>query len=469
MINENEIEFWNKTTELLKKYLSDNNNPDTNVINYESGKSLSKIINLDSNKPHSEIEILGEIEKYLHYSARTTHPQFNNQLYAGYNFYALVGELISFITNTSMATYEISPVATLMEKKLVDELNNKLGFQNGDGIMVTGGSNANLMAIHCARNKRFPETKERGNPKNEICVFVSKDAHYSFKKAIILLGLGTENLILVDTNKKGEIIPEDLEQKILQARSDGKIPLMVASTAGSTVLGSFDPIDKIDIIAKKYKLWHHVDGAWGGVVLFSEKHKEKIKGIEKADSFTFDAHKLLGTGLITSFFLTKDKGELLKANSGGGSKYLFHEYENSEFDYGPSSLQCGRKVDSLKFWLYWKSLGDKGISNFLDEQIEKAQYLKKLLSENPNFKLINEPDYLNVCFQILPNQNVDINEYNYKFRFHILKQGKVMLNFSRFDDGTIFFRFVFANNMTTKNDLEKLISYLVEESKKYSI
>lgn len=459
MYTQEQFEIWNQLAKLMQEYFAQNSNADTKVVDYQNAKELEKTLNLsieetglDSNK------LLEEVKTYLKYSVRTTHPQFNNQLYGGFNFEALIGEIVSTITNTSMATFEISPVATLMEMKLVDELSKLAGFKNGSGIMVTGGSNANMMAIHCARSKKFEDVKKTGNPYTQQRIFVSEFAHYSFKKAVILLGIGCDNLISIKSNSDGPMDPKDLEVKIQESISQGATPLMVASTAGSTVLGSFDSIVENDEIAKRYKLWHHVDGAWGGAALFSEKLRHYLIGLNNADSFTFDAHKLLGTGLITSFFLTKEKGNLYDANSSGGKKYLFHEYENAEYDSGKSSLQCGRKVDVLKLWLTWKSLGTSGLAKLVDDQFEKMHFFSDLLRENKSFKLIHDPKYLNVCFQVIPkDSSVDINQFNLKLRYEIVKSGKALINFSSFDDGTVFFRMVFANSNLTKESLSELV------------
>ncbi|MCO4755793.1 MAG: hypothetical protein KC478_15030, partial [Bacteriovoracaceae bacterium] len=361
--------------------------------------------------------------------------------------------------------YEISPVATIMEKELIRELAQNIGHENGDGIMCTGGSNANMLAIHCARAKMFPSTKRSGNPNQDLCVFVSSAAHYSFKKGISLLGIGLDNLIGVNTDEQGRMDPVDLEIKINEAIKSKKTPMMIASTAGTTVMGAFDPVEKNQEIAEKYNLWHHIDGAWGGAVMFSDEHKKLIKGSEKADSFTFDAHKLLATGLITSFFLVKDGETLKEANSGGGATYLFHEYENSEFDTGPYSLQCGRKVDSLKLWLVWKSLGHEGLKDLVHGQMHKRDHLVEKIKAHPRLKLLHDPQYLNVCFQVIPEEpEVDINRYNFDLRYKVMKTGKVMTNFSSWDDGTIFFRHVFANNQTTKEDLDRLIDEIISHA-----
>lgn len=463
------IDAWSKLVDIIEGYLEENQGLETPVVNYKSAQDLKETLNLQLQDEGVDFkEIFAEVKKYLDFSVRTTHPQFNNQLNAGFNFTALIGEITSFVANTSMSTFEIAPVATLMEQKLIAELSQLIGFENGSGIMVTGGSNANLMAMHCARQRIFPHAKYEGNPQADLCLYVSKEAHYSFQKAASLLGLGLNNLILVESDGEGVMDPKDLENKILETKKAGKTPLMIASTAGTTVMGAFDNIVENDKVAKKFNLWHHVDGAWGGAALFATSLKARLAGLEKVDSFTYDAHKLLGTGLITSFFLTKDKEIIRETNSGGGGSYLFHEYENSEYDMGVYSLQCGRKVDSLKFWLTWKALGHKGLEGFVEGQLEKKEFFAAYVKEHPKLKLLHDPQYLNVCFQVLPdNQDVDINRFNLDLRFRMVKEGKFLVNYSSWDDGTVFFRQVFVNNLTTKDDLKYFLDELIKISEQH--
>ena len=463
LFNEN-IETWNELTTLLQNYFEENTKKDTPVVEYASASKLKGLINLSLDKSGASTqELLEEVKNYLKYSVRTTHPQFNNQLQAGANFESLLGEIVSFVTNTTMATFEVAPVASLIEARLIDELNKKIGYHDGGGIMLTGGSNANLLALHCARNTHVAEIKYRGNQGLDLCVFVSEEAHYSFKKAVMLMGIGLDNLILVDADKSGRMISTDLEVKVAKAKADGKTPIMIASTCGTTVKGAFDSIEDNQKIAEKYNLWHHIDGAWGGAALFSDLVGEKFKYAYMADSFTFDAHKVLGTGIITSFLLTKRDGSIAAANSGGGSEYLFHHYENAEYDTGKSSLQCGRKVDALKLWLTWKSLGHAGMTKYVDAQVEKMYFLREKITENPRLRLVSEPEYLNVCFQVKPlNESMEINQYNLDLRFKMVKMGKFLVNFSSDKDGETYFRFVFANPVTQTEDVEYFLQELVK-------
>lgn len=451
----------NHVISLLEKRLQQNESPNTKVVNYLNALDLEKKFKLDSSCPLTTEDYLEEIKKYLEYSVRTNHPLCNNQLFSGVNDEAVIAELISIVTNTTMATFEMSPVATVMEKEIIRKMNETLGISGGDGIMLTGGSNANLMAMHLARHRKNPNIKRTGNTE-QYAVFVSDQAHYSHQKAMMLMGLGLDNLINIKSNLKGQMYPLDLEEKIVDAINNEKIPLLVCSTAGTTVMGAFDPIDKVTNICRKYDLWHHVDGAWGGAVMFSSKYKHLLQDMSKVDSFAIDAHKLMGTGLITSFFLTAHDGLLKEANSAGGNSYIFHQSENAAFDIGPKSLQCGRKNDALKMWLTWKSKGDIGLEKVVNSHFENKEYLVDLIEDNPRLKLLFKPEFLNVCYQVLPkDSNVDINRFNFDLRFMLTQSGNVMTNFSSWPDGTTFFRHIIADEKTTKNDLDRYIKTIL--------
>lgn len=455
--------LWTGLVDILFDYYASAKEGDGAVVRKLNATDLRSELNLHiEGKGCSVDEILAEAKKYLDYSVKTSHPHFSNQLSAGAHPVALVGEMASFVANTTMATYEVAPVANLLEKELVKLLGEKMGFVDHSGIMTTGGSNANLLAIHLARHKKFEQAKRFGNANQKMKIFVSEQAHYSFLKGMALTGLGTENLVAVNCDAHARMIPSHLKELVELSLKRGEIPLMVASTSGTTVFGAFDPVEEIDRVAKEYDLWHHVDAAWGGAVLFHPLYRVKMQGIQLVDSVAFDAHKLLGSGLMSSFLLTRNKDVLYKANSGGGENYLFHEHENAQYDSGSWSLQCGRKVDALKFWLLWKFFGDEGLSRLVDEQMAMAKGFAQMVKGHSRLKLIHTPEYLNVCFQVIPKDvALDINAFNLELRNKVVQSGQFLINYSSLKDGTIFFRQVFANPNTTLESQKELIDFLL--------
>ena len=391
----------NKAVAILVKYLESKWYPDTKVVNYQTANVLKE--KLDLTLPDDGValeELIPVVESYLQYSVRTGSTQFFNLLFSGYSIPGILAEMVTSAINTTMHTYEVAPVATLMEIELIKKLNSLVGFNEGEGLMVTGGSNANMIGMLCGRHQVLPEAKFKGLGNHQLLAFVSEQSHYSYSKAANLLGIGIENLVKIKSDVDGRMIPEALEATIQQSLSEEKTPFFVGATAGTTVLGAFDPLPSLAEITKKYGLWLHVDGAWGAPVLFSDKHKHLLAGSELVDSFTWDAHKLMGVPLICSAILVKEKGILSKACSGGGTDYLFHDDENESYNLGQMSLQCGRKVDALKLWLCWKYYGKKGYQKQIDNLFELANYATEYIRNSDNLELITEPKFLNICFRL---------------------------------------------------------------------
>ena len=360
-----------------------------------------------------------------------------------------------------MATYEASPVGTLIEKELIQHMNRIVGWNNGDGIMVTGGSNANLVGLLLARNKLHPDTKNNGMTK-KLSAFVSEESHYSFDKAVNLMGIGSQHLIKVPADLSGRMLPSELAKKIEESITRGETPFFVSATAGSTVLGAFDPIEEIAQVTNKFKLWLHVDGAWGGSTLLSKKHRNLLKGVELADSMTWDTHKMLGTGLISSFFLTQHNHALRASNDTGNADYIFHESDTSDWDSGPSSLQCGRRIDAFKVWLMWKALGDSGLEDLVDTLFTKAQAAREMITKHSELELIYEGKMLNICFRFKTAQDPDALVI--KVRKKLLEEGNHFVNYST-RRGVTFFRMIVANPELELSQTENFLSHVISLSK----
>lgn len=216
-----------------------------------------------------------------------------------------------------------------------------------------------------------PELEQEGHCglSGPLVVFTSQESHYSLLKSCHWAGIGTDNLITIKTNDKGQMIPEELTKEIQKAYTEGKKPFMVNATSGSTVLGAFDNLQEIGHICKRYNVWMHVDACLGGSVLFSAKHRPLLDGIDHADSVSFNPHKTMGVPLQCSLFLVKEKGFLDACNS-SHADYLFQQdkFYDVSYDTGDKSIQCGRKVDVFKFWLMMKSHGESEISHLIDRK-----------------------------------------------------------------------------------------------------
>jgi glutamate/tyrosine decarboxylase-like PLP-dependent enzyme len=402
------------------------------------------------------------LTKIREHSVSTHSPYFMNQLFSGILPQMLLAEDFIARTKTTLATFEASPALSTIELEVVSALCQKIGWNLGEsgGVSVPGGSAANFMAIHCARQKVLPGAKKRGARGSVLKVFASVEAHYSFKKACAVLGIGTENLVLVPTDERGRMKAEDLDQLIAQSVAKGELPIMVAATAGTTVLGAFDAITALATVCRKHEVWLHVDAAWGGPALFSKKLQHLVQGLALVDSVSFDAHKLFGASLTSSFFLTKRSDILLEANDVSGGDYLFHSGD-AGVDRGKMSWQCGRSADAVSFWTIWKSLGTEGLGDFVDRLLGIREETLNWIRGEPRLRLVSPPDYLNICVRILPPNQTTDPDWSRNVREQLKDHDLAMVNFSRDSFGS-FLRLILAHPYLQFDHVRKILTWALE-------
>ena len=432
------------------------------VIDYKTPKELREEFDFKIGKEGIEMDdLLSSFKLYLDYSADTNDVKFQNQLFQGFNAPAFMGEVITSLSNTSMYTYEVAPVATLMEMELVKKMCEKVGYEGGDGIFTTGGSNSNLMAMYTARNVKEPSIKSKGMSSAVLTGFVSENAHYSFKNAANMIGIGSANLrkIKVDENDKMDL--DHLKEEIRKSKANGEVPFFLAATAGTTMRGAYDPIDAMANIAEEENIWLHVDGSFGGSILLSNTHKVLMKGVKRADSVAWNPHKLMNIPLICSMLLIKKNGLLEWNNSDINTDYIYHENETQNYDLGKKSVQCGRKVDSLKLWSAWKYFGDAGYEKKIDTLIENAAYFENQIIANPQFELLASRESFAVCFRFKSDFD-DVNKVNTELRENLREKGHLLINYGYIGEN-VALRFVSVNPELTKDDIDHFIELMEKE------
>ncbi|XP_076651494.1 cysteine sulfinic acid decarboxylase [Halictus rubicundus] len=379
------------------------------VVRFVQPEELRNLMSIDlTEEPASEEDIETAMRETIRYSARTFSPHFHNQLYAGIDEYGLAGSWLTDVFNTSQYTYEVAPVFTLMERLVIEKSLNLVGYPalpDGDGILCPGGSISNMYGMVAARYKMFPEVKTKGlTGLPPLVCFTSEAGHYSISKGAHWLGLGTDRVCKVKTDRLGRMLPEELKSAIAEARKQGNVPFFVNATCGTTVLGSLDPLPEIAAICREEGLWLHVDACLGGTLLLSEKYRARLKGIELSNSVAWNPHKMLGAPFQCSLFLIKGKNLLHEANC-AGAKYLFQQDKHYDvsWDTGDKSLQCGRKVDAVKLWLMWKARGTRGLRESVDNAMRATEYFFERIKNREGFRLVL-PSYesCNVCFWYVP-------------------------------------------------------------------
>lgn len=487
--------------------------------------SLTSDLSNSKTKGYDMVELLRNIQKF---SVDTSHPLFFNQLFGATDPIALAAELVALSVNTSAYTFETAPVFTMIERELIQNVGHLVFGQEieVDGLVLPGGSLSNLTALHVARyyattniyprnaihqsndEFRFEEKKieDEWDKNKQFVAFVSSEAHYSFIKAIKVLGMGAENLIVVPTLENGQMDPNQLDLLMTQNRNRRK-PFFVGLTAGSTVRGSFDDITAVVDVCRKHerqmdeecctigavhKVWIHVDGAWGGPAIFSRRPDVRglLNGIECVDSFTFNPHKMLGAPQQTTIFVARHQGILKIANS-TGAKYLFDNRKHgAEYDLGDMSYTCGRRTDAVKAWAMWKYYGICGLAKIVEDKVDILQRLVTHLRHHPDFMLACEPWAFNVNFYFLPNRirqklkergidmshnrpliphdlAQDLAEISVKLKLRLHKSGEMLIPYQPLTSQEAdCFRIVLAGNKKfDEHDIMRLMELMIQYGK----
>lgn len=453
--------FIEAITERVVQYLRETEQQGK-VTKHSPPASLSRTTDLQLPLEGNGMDsVLDDVDAYLRSCVKTNRAEFMNPLWGGVSPVALAGEIITALTNTSMYTYELAPLATLIEQTLLKRMGEIAGYPESAGTLTTGGSNGNMLGLLCARQVMVPSSTQTGINGQSMVAFVSSEAHYSVLMSANVIGIGHQNLIKVACDENGRMIPSSLQDEIDRSRRDGFLPFCVISTAGTTVRGAFDPIREIADVAHAEGLWHHVDAAWGGSALFSAKYRSLMDGIELADSMCWDAHKMMGIPLICSAFLIKDKDVLSRVCShGDAAHYLFHE-DARDYDLGRYSLQCGRRNDALKLWLAWRECGDSGWATMVENYMDLSAYLERLVEQHDELEMMSTREWTNVCFQYVPKSSVDdLNELNIEVRNRLLRNGNYMVSRSNIGEQVVI-RAVIANPKITQSTLHSMVEEIV--------
>ncbi len=436
-------------------------------IKYELDFSLSK-------KGAGEKALKKILEKAAAYTPDVKNPAYLSYLYAAPDIIGLIGEWFVSLVNTNLHAYEASPFLAVAEVELVKELAKLIGFdKKSDGIFCPGGSYSNLLAMYLARRRFAPDSTTKGIFGRKFVVFTSDQAHYSVDRAAALLGIGTDFVRKIKSDKKGRMLPQDLKLNIEEALKRNEEPFLVSATIGTTVLGAFDPLDEIKSVLSNYpKIWLHVDGAWGGAAIISEKYKKIVKGIETADSVTWDFHKASSAPLLCSALIVKNGLDLQNLFSDGSSYLLHGEGGIENFHLGSKTPQCGRKGDAFKFWFMLKIRGKDYFAKKIEKRFEITEEFIKLLKKDEAFLIYDEdPDFLNVCFWCVPKKlrkladieklskqdKENVDKLTVKIYDAMKKNGDILINYAKVKNLPSFIRFVESNDNLDFSHLPDII------------
>lgn len=316
--------------------------------------------------------------------------------------------------NQNAGAWRNGPTSAMIEARVLRWLCDLIGYgPESFGVLASGGTEANLIALKCARDRAYRAGVARGlrSAPGDLTVYASEQCHFSIERSVDILGLGRNSLRKIATDERFHVSTDALQNQIEADRKAGCTPCCVIGIAGATSTGVIDPLAELAAIARENDCWYHVDAAYGGTLAFSEKHRGKLKGIELADSITFDPHKWMFVPFACGAVLVRDGGRILRDSFDLTPEYLNEDRGGAdvEFDFFRYGQMGTRRFSSLKLWMALKFMGRAGYASVIERQIELTDYLASRLDEFTNFKRLARVETAVCCFKFQPPglENID--------------------------------------------------------------
>lgn len=359
------------------------------------------------------------LDLVVRHSVRTTNPRYIGHMTGNTPFFGMLVDLLISALNQNTVKIETALSASFVEGQTLAWLHHlifgreKSYYQklihNPDcafGNITSGGTLGNLTALTVARNKLLPQSESEGLASallekgcKKAVVLVSKRGHYSLKKSASVLGIGSSNVLEIPVHPfSNQIDLEKLRAKIVQLQSEKICVLALIGIAGSTETGSVDNLAELAKLAQEFGIWFHVDAAWGGALLLTEKYRPLLKGIEQADSVVIDGHKLFYLPMSHGAVLFKSEMALDVVRH--TARYIIRQ---GSVDLGRTSLEGSRRFDSLKMWFFFKVLGRTGYESLLLHSLELARDFAQQIQRDECFELTSQTQTNILTYRFVPS------------------------------------------------------------------
>ncbi|MDY6840778.1 MAG: putative pyridoxal-dependent aspartate 1-decarboxylase [Pseudomonadota bacterium] len=452
------------------------------------------------------------LDKLVANSVHTASPAFIGHMTSALPYFMLPLSKIMIALNQNLVKTETSKAFTPMERQVLGMIHRLVYQEDGAfyrkwmhdprhalGAMCSGGTVANLTALWVARNRAFPaEGSFRGLHQEGLfralkyyghegaAILVSRRGHYSLRKAADVLGLGRESLIPVETDDENRINADALRDKCLELQRQKIRVMAICGVAGTTETGNVDPLDAMADIAREFGAHFHVDAAWGGPTLFSRTYKHLLRGIDKADSVTIDAHKQLYVPLGAGLVVFRDPS--LASAVEHHAQYVIRKGSR---DLGSTTLEGSRPGMSMLIHSGLKILAREGYEILIDQGIDKARAFAEMIELEPDFELVTKPELNILTYRYCPENvqqalvyadslqteklNTCLNRITKFIQKTQRERGKAFVSRTRLEPARycnfpcIVFRVVLANPLTTKEILAGILAEQKELSREEGI
>jgi aromatic-L-amino-acid decarboxylase len=397
-------------------------------------------------------------EHILPYALGNAHPRFWSWVNGCGTASGMLVEMLTAAMNTN--AFGAEQIAIYVEQQVLAWFKELLGFPfSASGILVSGGSMANLVGLTVARNAMAGfDVKELGMaaaPQELVC-YATAQTHYSVRKALELLGMGSKSLRLIPVDANFQMDIAELQNAIHEDRGAGRKPICVVGTAGTVNTGAVDPLDRIADVCTEEELWFHCDGAFGAMPALSPRLKSMTTGMERADSLAFDLHKWLHVTYDVGCTLIRDPlaHHMTFATSGSYLTHMPGGVAAGPFWFSEHGLQLSRQFRALKVWFLMKEYGVEKLAASIEMNVEQAQYLEARVRRESELELLAEVPMNVVCFRYLFDKDADNLNRELLVRLH--DSGIAGPSFA-FLNGKFGFRVAITNHRSRKSDFDMLV------------
>src|SRR5438132_1936825 len=398
-------------------------------------------------------------ENIIPFSRQNAHPRMFGYVQSPGTPLAAFADLLASTLNANLTVWRSAPAPVELERLTIDWIRQILGFNaQAGGLFVSGGSMANLAAIAAAR-------QAKDDSSGRLRIYASSETHFSIAKAAALLGIGRENVRLVDVDECFKIRVDDLVAKITADLEAGYLPFCVVANAGTVNTGAVDPLAEIREIADRFQLWMHVDGSYGAFAVLAKSARKLFAGLERADSIALDPHKWL--------YLPVDVGCVIYRAPEIARAAFAHEAEYTRiigreadeafafWDYGP---ELSRRFRALKVWMLLKGVGLDSLGEAIESNLACARYLESLVRARNDFEMVAPVELSIFCFRHVPVQLRNkspqaIDAFNERLLIALQRDGSSYLSNATLA-GRFALRGCVLNYRTTLRDMEILLNDL---------
>ena len=391
------------------------------------------------------------------YHAREPHPGFLAYVPSCPTFPAVLGDWLATGYNFFAGVWPVAAGPNEIEIVVLDWFREWMGMPAGSGgILTTGGSAANLTAVVAARHAAI----EAGGDISRLTVFTSAQAHSSVTRAAWIAGIPRDNVRTVAMDEQYRMVTDELERAVAADRAAGWTPFMVVASAGTTNTGTVDPLNQIADCCVAEKLWLHIDAAYAGFAALTPEGKRILSGIERADSLTLDPHKWLFVPFECGCLLVRDTATLTSAFR------IMPEYlkdvqpGEEEVNFADRGEQLTRYSRALKVWLSVNYFGTDAIARAIEEAMERARLLERLVRESADFEILSPAQFGIVCFRACPGSGEDaasLDALNERINMRVVSEGRYLISSTRLR-GAFSLRMCTLGFRTTTDDIQLLFA-----------